>query len=175
MINEIKDTPLTYEKEEKITSFVRDANGDIVIDSEMPVSAFTFMIDDTIDLKKFDKIVFRTVVDGKTLLYRDSVAFGIRGKNPTMLYTVIYQYASMTNEVVPPFVNAVKNAKGTRRITIVTTGGDIEYFTVPKGCDVNIHHEDGYGVYADVYYTELDLSDPDHLNKDVTVFYLPEK
>jgi hypothetical protein len=175
IVRGFKGTPLEYTDEEKIISTEKDQNGDIIIKSEMPASAYTGSYDSTIDISLFDKIKFVTVVDGKTLLFRKCTASGAIGDQTTLLNDMIYTFGNVKETNDPPYVNAIKNAAETRTVTVVTADGASEAFTVPKGCGIIVNMEDGCSVYEDENYTALDTSDPDRLNQDRTIYYLPEK
>lgn len=169
----ITGSPLVYSDDEKIVSETRDGNGDITIISEIVPGNSVVEADETIDVNSFDKISFVTVVDGKKLLFKSSSVYGIKGDQRTLLNTSTFNFSAVDQNMEPAYVTAMKNAADKRTITIVMTSGDTETFTVPMGCGVYIQAEDGYDTYADENYAEIDDSDPERLNRDRTLYYLP--
>ena len=173
LIENAKKTPLVYTDKEEILSEEVGRDGDIVIYSQMAAADFEGMLDDTIDLTKFDTVFFITTVDGENLLFKSCQVFGEKGDDMAILSESDYIYNNNEpGEHMPEFVYPLMQGDQIRIITVVKENDVTETFKIPQGIDANVYCPEGYNVYADKDYTEITNTD---LTKDITVYYLPDR
>lgn len=165
---------LIFSANEKITSVTETNDGRWKIVSETPASEYNVPVAAGIDLTSFDLIQYTAVVEKETLLPRSLAALGVKDGESTLLSVRVYDFLE-TPPPAPAFAADMRDAEETRRVTVWMNSEDEQTYTLPKGVKVDFQCPEGYGVYAGADYAETDDADPDSLNADQTLYYLPVK